>query len=293
MINFPIILFLSSILLVLISVVLIFFRDRIGRNKQYKEVKFIPLISVLCIIGSVIALNIYYLKQHDKEQTQFQQLLKNNEIIEKQRSLLTNNERQLAIDSLKAYRTLLLRAITKLKRQQYITGKNSFPIDSANAILSQTGDEIQNISSYNEIIAEKETLPNSKGYTSSGNSSNFIFNCPNDQSSEFIDLKLTFVDQRLIDKIACVFVSITQGSPLEENKPNVRSLFEQTYKVQHGVNKIKIRNYLKNPDVELEIGYILKSERLKQFPVFEKVSCKNTTLNIRGSPKDASILRRP
>ena len=126
---------------------------------------------------------------------------------------------------------------------------------------------------YNEIVEKQSILPNFKGYKSSGQSSDFQFNCPNDKTSEYIDLELKFYDHTLVDRIGCLFLTIT-GTRERNSKSERYHIYDQTYNARTGINLIRIKNYLKEDNVELSIGYILKSELNKEFPVFEKITCR-------------------
>ncbi len=269
MTNLPTLLFLISTISISITFVTLFFRDKLNKLISIGNIKKWSLVSVLFFIATVIILNIYYTKSLENEQ----ELLKTKLELYKRDIQLHQNliNRQKTIDSLTAYQLTLKQSVAKLKKQQYIAGGTPLSLNQVNNIINNTGEEISEIGQYNEIVDLKSLLPNIKGYNTQGNTAKLIFNCPNDHSSGYLNLKFKFLDEKLIDKIACIYLTVNRDSSLANNSIN---LFEQTYKPQHGVNVIRISNYFRQSKVELQIGYILKSERMKEYPMFEKISCR-------------------
>lgn len=241
------------------------FGKKLKTKSEFKWTKYFPLISVIVFIIGVFYISNYYENQLDVEKKKFELLemkLNINDSI-----FLSNETKNKALDSLNLLKMDLKRLLTEVKKQEKITGNNSNISSKISEKISTTNNDIGLINSFNEILKTQESL---KGYTTSGNTSNFVFYCPQDLTSEYLDLKLRFQDEKLIPKIAFIMIDVTE---VKENGENWR-LFSQTYKPQNGVNAFKIKNYLKKNNIKIEIGYILKSELNKEYPTFEKVTCK-------------------
>ncbi|MFB9842506.1 hypothetical protein [Mucilaginibacter ginsenosidivorans] len=278
--SLPILTFLASIAVMLTTVVQLFISFKSFKKASKSEskladvVKRVPLLAVAAVLIGVFYLNFYYTSELNKEEKDFEALLlKSHNKLDYQYYMLDNARKKRVIDSLNNYTAELKASVARIKKQQYITGKNTIPISNASLVLNKTNEEIRNIESYNEIINPQSILLNQKGLTTSGTTSNFVFSCPKDRFSEYVDLKLEFLDNKIIDKIACIYLTVYKDT-IVNSEISEWSLFEQAYKPKSGINLIKIRNYLRQPKVKLEIGYILKSESLKEYPRFEKVTCE-------------------
>ncbi|MDX8553274.1 hypothetical protein MK851_06485 [Tenacibaculum sp. 1B UA] len=241
----------------------------IGNKKkkkiEFKWTKYFPLISVISFIIGVFFISNYYENQLRNEKEKF-------ELLEKKLTLndsifLSSERKDETIDSLNLLKAKLNKLLANVEKQEKITGNNSNIKNRITEKISNTNNEIGLIKSYNEIIKPEKTL---KGHTTSGNTSNFLFKCPQDISSDYLDLKLRFQDEKLIPKIAYILITVTE---IRDNGENWH-VFSQTYKPQNGVNAFKIKNYLKNKNTSFDIGYILKSEINKDYPTFEKIKCK-------------------
>lgn len=183
--------------------------------------------------------------------------IKSAERISKIRSKQLNqlNEDLKVIESLKKDQSTVDSTINSLKTK----------ISNENAKLFKEN--------YNEIINIRDIFPKLKGHTASGQSSNFIFSCPTtDSTKDYIDLSLNIYDAKLVDKIACLYISIVRQA-IKNGKTELYYVFDQAYSVKSGVNIIKIRNYFKQRNLTLEIGYLLKSDSNKEFPHFERIAC--------------------
>jgi hypothetical protein len=243
----------------------LFFGKKIKNNSEFKLTKYFPLLSVITFIIGVFIISEYYENQLDLEKEKFQ-------LLEKKLSLndsiyLSSDSKTKTIESLNLLKIDLKQILSQIKKQEKITGNNSNITEKISEKISNTDNEIGLINSYNEILKNSKSL---KGYSSTGNTSNFIFICPQDLASEYLDLKLRFQDEKLIPKIEFMLIKVTE---VRENGENWQ-VFSQTYKPQTGVNAFKIKNYLKKKNISIEIGYILKSEINKEYPSFEKIRCK-------------------
>lgn len=245
----------------------LFFGKKTKEKSKTKAINYIPLLSVIGLIIGVLITSNYYENQLSIEKENFLKLQKQNYFNEN--VVLSNKTKSQTIDSLTLLDKELKRLLNEIKKQEKITGENSNIKEKINEKIYKTSEEIGVINSYNEIIEEPKSLH--KGYTTSGNTSNFTLFCPIDKTSEYIDLKIKFQDEKLIDKINCIMITVTE---IKENGENW-NIFTQTYKAKNGVNTFKLKNYLKGKkNISINIGYILNSEIGKSYPRFEKITCK-------------------
>lgn len=261
--------YIIPIALSLISFVGIFLygKRQVDKKSQVRVLRFIPMLSVVALILGVFYITSYYQKQLTIEKEKFLLLQKQNYYNDS--ILLSTETKNLALDSLKILNEKLIKLLANINKQEKITGDDANIKEKIKEKITKTNQEIGEIESYNEIVEKPKYI--SKGYSYNGNTSNFTFYCPNDKTSEFIDLKLQFPDKTLINKIDIIYVEAVE---VRDDGKNYL-VFGQAYKAQEGVNAFKIRNYLKNKKTTLLIGYFLKSEATKETPSFEKVSCSS------------------
>jgi hypothetical protein len=239
-----------------------------GENKRTTDIKrYIPIISSSSIILSVFALNFYFVNQLKLEREKFNEILSLKKVNES--AFLSNDKRNQLIDSLKSLSTDLSLMLEKIKIEEKIVGENSEIKNDIKSKIKNTKNEIGEIESYNELL-NNSILDKNKGYTVQGETSSFIFYCPTDTTSDYLDLKLNFPDKTLVNKIA--YLKIEVSNVISETQ--YISLFRQVYKPQFGVNAFKIKNFFKQKNIALEIGYVLKSEENKVYPYFERYICR-------------------
>lgn len=263
---------ISFVSALLLSIVIIFIRGkRISINKKRGIIiKSLPLTLVICTIISVFYMNYYYKKQLQLEIQQFE-VYKNQEVKHNLDSLVVTKEMKgKTIDSLKLIQKKLDDLILRIQKQEKITGEKTNIIQDIKKKINKTNFDIETIQTYNEILDKNIILKGRKGYTVSDNTSNFEFYCPEDKTSDYIDLKLKFQDETLIDKIAYIYIEVTE---LEEKK--LYRVYEQIYTPQKGMNVFKIENYLRRPNMKILVGYVLKTEIDKEYPIVEKMECKS------------------
>lgn len=227
------------------------------------------LVIALSIIVSTLVLDKYYEKQLEIEKEKLTNLLSTSQLND---SLLQNAVlRQQKLDSLVKQTNELKEILENVKAQEKVLGQQDKIKSDINNKIKTNKTEIGVIQKYNEIL-DINSYDKWKGHTSSGQSSNFIFECPTDFESDYLDLKLKFQDEKLIPKIQFIYISFTE----KNNEKEYTSLFDQLYQPQKGVNGFKVKNYFKlKKKVNLEIGYILKTESSKDYPNFERIICKN------------------
>ncbi|HCW08854.1 MAG TPA: hypothetical protein DGG95_15975 [Cytophagales bacterium] len=248
----------------MLSFIVIFIYGK--KNEVNKIIKYIPLTSVVTLFIGVFVISNYYQGRLNEDETKFLKLqslqfLYDSVSIDRKAKLET-------IDSLKNLNQELRTILATISKQEKVIGDRDNLKDRVKSKIVSTQQEIWLIESYNEIIDIPKSLE--AGYSTTGTTSNFTFNCPTDSISDFIDLKLQFQDSTLVHKIACIYVDVFEVKAQE----NLR-LFDQAYKPQKGINAIRLRNFLKKPNTRINIGYVLKSEIDKKYPHLELMSCKS------------------
>lgn len=259
--------YIIPMILSLLSFVVVLFWGKWKKqnNTEIRILKIIPLLSVIGLIIGVFSVTYYYENQIVIEKAKFSNLQKLSFLSDS--VLISNKSKRQAIDSLVLLENQLNNLLEKIKKQEKITGQNTEIKNEINEKISKTKTDIGKIESYNQIIDEK--IFSKKGYMSSGNTSSFQFACPTDKSSEFIDLSIIFNDNTLIEKIAYIYIDISE----KKSEKEFDNLFSQAYKPRIGKNAFKIKNYLIKKGTVLNIGYFLKTEMDKEYPRFEKISC--------------------
>jgi len=254
---------------IVLIIVLLVINLLTGKNDTKKNpvYKYSSLIVLLSFITSIVTISYYYEQQFDSEIKKINDLLTTTKIND---SVYTSHEnRKRAIDSLNRINKELEQLLENLKTQEKIVGKKIELKKNIKNKIKGNVTEIGEIEKYNEIL--DNSRDKRKGYVTHGETSNFIFNCPTDFKSDYIDLKIRFQDDKLINKIEFIFVTFSKI--VTENQYN--SLSSQIYLPQSGVNAFKVKNYFKEPKVVLEIGYVLKSDKDKSSPNVERIVCKN------------------
>lgn len=261
---------LIYIIPLLLTVVVAIYSIIKGKNSPKNSwTRNLILITALSIIVSTLMIDKYYEKQLEIEKEKLVNLLSTSQLSD---SLLQNTVlRNQKLDSLEKQNKELLEILAKVKDKENILGQQDKLKSEINNKIKTNKFEIGVIEKYNEIL-DKNLIEKWKGRTSSGITSNFIFDCPTDFESDYLDLKLQFQDETLIPKIQYIYISFTE----KNNEKEYTLLFDQVYQPQMGVNGFKVKNYFKlKKKVDLEIGYILKSESNKDYPRFERVVCRN------------------
>lgn len=261
---------LIYIIPLLLTVVVAIYSIIKGKNSPKNSwTRNLILIAVLSIIISTLLIDRYYEKQLEIEKGKLVKLLSTSQLSD---SLLHNTVlRQKKLDSLEMQNKELLEILAEVKNKENILGLQDNLKSEINNKIKTNKFEIGVIEKYNEIL-NKNSIDKWKGRTSSGITSNFIFDCPTDFESDYLDLKLQFQDESLISKIQYIYISFTEKISEKE----YTLIFDQIYQPQTGVNGFKVKNYFKlKKKIDLEIGYILKSESNKDYPRFERAVCRN------------------
>jgi len=257
-----------STLITLVSSLYIFIFGKSELRMRSKKIKPIPLIAVSTFLVTILFTIQYYNYKLKEQETHYNKLLIDvNKYLD---SVKTNQDRNVILDSLRIYKLKLENIAIEINKQKKVTGNGSQTLTRIIKEIDQTDKVITSIKAYSEIVDPSIVLPNKKSIIYSGNSSNFEFVCPTDTISEYINLAINFFEPKLVSKMSCILVSVDKIS----GPKMYVSLFEQTYLPHVGINVIKLKNYFKEKDVVLQVGYILKSESEKEAPQFEKITCR-------------------
>lgn len=175
-------------------------------------------------------------------------------------SLLTEEGgKDILIDSLSKKNVDLEKLLNNVVSYQRIAGKGrSVPIiEKAQVEVEQTEIEIKKVESYNEILSKssvKDAL--SKGYAFSGETNYFTFFPPLDTDGMYLDFSLKFIDDRVVDRIAVIYVEIVRL----DDQGHFHELYSSFYKPQIELNHFKVYNYLKQKGSRMLVGFFWKDE---------------------------------
>ncbi len=142
-----------------------------------------------------------------------------------------------------------------------------------NGYLRQRLENIELTQKYEEEIIKKGKIirasnsimfdvsfPNKKGYILHGAMSYFSFQMSS-LSERFIEFEVSFFDNLILSEIYCLILKVYK---IENNQ---RYYFEeQYYNVSNTYNLIRIANYLPRGSFEFSVGFILKKDRMAEYP---------------------------
>ncbi|MDQ8005509.1 MAG: hypothetical protein REI64_11970 [Pedobacter sp.] len=254
----------------------------ITANKD-KKAKNITMTLVVATLLSSLIISFYYDSIFNDQYEEVSELLaKRNSLnidtsnlnkVDLHSLELARNRMKDLLDSIKLQNIELEKLKVNIENYEKIIGnKREVKGDITKKILENKAD-IAEIKGYNTKL-DDEILDKRKGYMVSGRSSNFVFDCPKDYLSENLELKLNFINETLFEKIEYISISFLEKT----DEKNYTIISNEIFKPQKGVNAFKIKNEFKNKNnrkIELEVGYVLKSEMGKDFPRIERVVCRN------------------
>ncbi len=176
------------------------------------------------------------------------------------------------IDSLTRKNHDMEKLLNNVRSYQRIAGSGSnIPIiERTQAEIQQTELVIKNAESYNEIYPKSEVKDGlSKGYSFSGETNYFTFYPPVETEGSYLDFSLKFVDDKLVDKIAVIYIEVDYV----DDDGSYHILSSSFYKPQEGMNRFKIHNYLRKKGSFMMVGFFWKNEfGLKDTPRYEKTT---------------------
>jgi len=266
MIDFSLIQLVLTALIVAISAVALI-RGR--RTIKEKSGKYYAIFTVAAILLSTVSIDKYYRNSLERDKVRLNgiKLLE----IKNDTSKFKIEDRKLAIDSLRMQNAELLKILENIKKKEFVIGEQNEIKTEIQQKIKINKIEIGNIEKYNNSLGN-EQIYKWKGVTIEGTPTSFLFNCPQKSDADSIDIKLKFVDDGFISKIAYIYISF---SKIKSENEQI-SLFDQMYQPQKGVNGFRLQNFLKSDKkVKLDVGYILKSENNKKYPRFERIECRN------------------
>ena len=103
----------------------------------------------------------------------------------------------------------------------------------------------------------------------SGETSSLILYPPTEMQASYLDFSLRFINDNMIKNIACIYVQIVKRN----SGGSLVMLFEEYYKPQKNINKFRVKNILRQKNVEMSVGYFWKNEfGKKDFLNYEHVT---------------------
>lgn len=170
-------------------------------------------------------------------------------------------------DSLLSYKLELERLKQKLDGYSKIIDVS----DKQNTLSSKIQSldaQIEHIESYNAVLSSTEYSSKRKGEIFSGETSSLILYPPTNLKGQFLDFSLLFVNENMVANVACLYAEILKRN----HDGSLTQLWEEYYLPRKGYNKVRIKNYLKQKNTEMRIGFFWKSEYgKKDYPRFEYV----------------------
>lgn len=285
---FPIALSLVAIVGTYI-VYLSFGKSRIEKYTSNKNRKIILSIPIMLLIAVAYASTFAHEKNLDLQLKLLKSAISNfkepfyeNAPLETTKIKVLKKEFSYRIDSLEAVKT-------KISTEEKIFGSKSNALDLLDNYQKRLKSSIDTLSLYNnvfdkqgvkkkldtvslyDLIFDSPELKNRKGFTVSGDAKNIILTCPEDTISEYVNIKLSFQSDTIVDKIGYILIAFSQ----EKLDKTETLLFTQEYVPHGGTNLFSVKNYFKNGNTKLDVGYILKSDMDDKLPKFYKVTCKN------------------
>lgn len=220
---------------------------------------------VICICTSIIFLLSYYWYLEKKVDGDVKSLGIENVTNKNKLQNETNIDK--LRDSLFSYKLELEKLNHKLEGYSRILNVSDKQKVLNNRIKSLDA-EIDYIDSYNEVLPYTEFSKKRKGETVSGETSSLILYPPTNLDSNFLDFSLLFINDSMVQNVACLYVEIFKKG----SDGSLIQLWEEYYQPRKGYNKVRVKNCLKQKDVEMRIGFFWKSEYgKKDYPRFEYV----------------------
>lgn len=170
-------------------------------------------------------------------------------------------------DSLLGYKKELETINRKLNKYS-----NLIDVKDKQSVLNNTihllNTQIERIDSYNEVLSKSDFGFSRKGEILSGETSSLVLYPPNNFNSSYLDFALRFINDSMVNNIACIYVEILQ----KNHDGSLTQLWEEYYRPRKGYNKVRVMNYLKKKNTEMRIGYFWKNDFGKNnYPKFEYI----------------------
>ena len=260
-----------AVYLMILSILLVFsfsiyiLLDK-NRSNSWLAKKFLSIFTVLVLVLLIVVYEYTY--------SDLKQKIENVKVssisIESDDSLLmTNNGRKQLEDSLLLLKSQLSKLQNQLKKKSVLLGSNNQFHRDIQEDINITDANIDKVKSYNEILPPSFYDKKYKGTTYSHETSSIILYPPKNLNSDFLDFSFIFTNENIITDVAAVYVAVYIQHP----DGNRRCLFEEYYKPQKNINKFRVKNILRQKNVEMSVGYFWKNEfGKKDFLNYEHVT---------------------
>lgn len=134
------------------------------------------------------------------------------------------------------------------------------------ALSKQENGEIPNL-----ILTNSKNNIKGKGYTYGSSSAYFTSECSN-LNTDFLEIKINFLNPSIIKDIAYLRVNIYRFDDKASDEART-FIIEELYEVKQQNNIIKISNDFSKGKYEILYGFIFKDELTKKYPTFNFKRC--------------------
>lgn len=241
-----------------------FFTSLISRYKRKNFIYYLPLIVVIVLFISIYAISHYYEKKYAETVSKYEYIVskKASDEIDSVSSRIDSKVK--VLDSLKKIDSELSVIIKNIETQERILGDRKKTINDIINSKTKTQELISKIKNYNDILEESD-IPKHSGYIQRSDTPNFTLYPPTDREEDYIDFGLIFNNENIVSKIKCLYIVVYRN----ENGKTIQQ-FAQYYAPQKGVNMFRVKNYLKDRNTHIYIGYFTnKSFENNEYPVYE------------------------
>lgn len=236
-------------------------------NKNKSTRKYILWLAY-CLLTSIVAASFWSEYELSKEVKKLKELQSSISSRSLDNISLSQEERNQILDSLNIESGQLDAILNAVRRQDAVVGGSTKTIDEIYNAKTENQRQQDEIIKFNTIINSKKLADKRKGYRLHSNSSLFTFIPPQDLSDDYVDLGLYFQDETIIPKIALIYIEILKTNE-DGNLVHVEDIH---YEPQTGLNKFRLRNYFKDPNIYALVGFYWKDEFDNlEFPTFESI----------------------
>lgn len=261
----------NNFILIICVALLLFILLTIPKIKQNKKsiIYYLPLFAVITISISIYVISSYYQNRFDETIAKYELLVSMNASSEIDSISSEIGSKAKVLDSLKRIDSEYSIIIKSIENQQRIIGDRKTAINNVLNSKAKTQTLISQMENYNDII-EASDIPPHKGYTVHGETSNFTLYPPTNRDLDYLDFGLVFNNDNIVSRIECIYIEVIR----EEGEKKYRE-FSQYYLPQKNINMFRIKNYLKNINTTISIGYFTKkSFENNEYPVYEYVKLR-------------------
>lgn len=237
---------------------------------QDKLYRFIALSAIFSSVVIVFLVFNHYEKELRTEELKWQNFRGSVKTTSKETdSLLTVRQgKEQVIDSLRSKIREMEKIVGQIKKNENITGKKSDIAQQVQEDIKITEKQINRVDNYNEILNSNDYWKYiAKGYSYTGNTTAFTFYPPYQTEGEYLDISIRFNNEKTVEKAAVIYLEVIRK---EEDGKNLM-IHYSFYRPQHGINRFKLQNYLRQKNTSITVGFFWKSELGKaDMPTYEK-----------------------